>query len=74
VIEAVMRRKGQPMARRDRKKNDPHPPQQARLDASHESDTRGEHRYDAAHQTSAEQQAREERDELKRRLAGRARR
>jgi hypothetical protein len=44
---------------------------QERLDASHESDTRGEHRYDDIHQTGPEQKARQERDELKRRLAGR---
>lgn len=45
--------------------------EQERLDASHESDTRGEHRYDAVHQTGAEQEARQQRDDLKRRLAGR---
>ena len=43
---------------------------QARLDASHQSDTRGEHRYADLHQTRAEQQARKERDDLKQRLAG----
>jgi hypothetical protein len=45
--------------------------QQERLDASHQSDTRGEHRYDDVHQTGAEQEARQERDDLKQRLAGR---
>jgi hypothetical protein len=41
------------------------------LDVSHQSDTRGEHRYDAVHLTGAEQRARQERDDLKQRLAGR---
>ena len=39
-----------------------------RLDASHESNTRGEHRYANAHQTEAEQKARRDRDDLKRAL------
>ena len=38
---------------------------QGRLDASHDSDRRGEHRYDAAHQTAAATKARQERDDLK---------
>ena len=46
--------------------------EQQRIDASHDSDTRGEHRYDDAHQTAAEQEARRDRDDLKRRLASRA--
>ena len=37
-----------------------------RLDASHDSNMRGEHRYADAHQTVAEQQARRDRDNLKR--------
>jgi hypothetical protein len=37
-----------------------------RLDASHDSNTRGEHRYADVHQTEAEQQARRDRDNLKR--------
>lgn len=45
--------------------------EQDRLDASHESDVRGEHRYLDAHQTGAEQTARRDRDDLKRRLAAR---
>lgn len=45
--------------------------EQERLDGSHESDMRGEHRYGGAHQTRAEHKAREERDVLKQRLAGR---
>ena len=45
--------------------------EQDRLDQSHQSDTRGEHRYQGVHQTGAEQQARQERDDLKQRLAGR---
>jgi hypothetical protein len=44
--------------------------QQGRLDVSHQSDTRGEHRYGDAHQTEAEQRARKNRDDLKWRLAG----
>jgi hypothetical protein len=44
-------------------------PAQERLDESHQSDTRGEHRYDDVHQTGAEQEARQERDDLKQRLA-----
>ncbi len=43
---------------------------QQRLDTTHESNVRGEHRYDDAHQTVAEQEARSDRDELKRRLGG----
>jgi hypothetical protein len=46
-------------------------PDRDRLDASHESDIRGEHRYPDAHQSDAEQAARRNRDDLKRRLAGR---
>ena len=42
-----------------------------RLDASHQSDTRGEHRYDDAHQTASEQEARRNRDALKQRLGRR---
>jgi hypothetical protein len=41
-----------------------------RLDASHESDARGEHRYPDTHQTAAEQSARQNRDDLKRRMSG----
>jgi hypothetical protein len=44
--------------------------EQQRRDANHQSDTRGEHRYSDVHQTEAEQQARQERDDLKQRLAG----
>lgn len=51
---------------RDRRRS-----QQEQLDASHESDRRGEHRYDDGHQTAAEQEARKDRDELKQRLRGR---
>jgi hypothetical protein len=39
-----------------------------RLDANHDSDARGEHRYGDAHQTEAEQATRKERDDLKRAL------
>lgn len=39
------------------------------LDSSHESDVRGEHRYSGIHQTRAERTARQNRDDLKRRLA-----
>ena len=48
-------------AREDRSERD-------RLDASHDSNTRGEHRYTDAHQTDAERKARRERDDLKRAL------
>jgi hypothetical protein len=40
------------------------------LDASHDSDARGEHRYPDTHQTPTEQQARQHRDDLKARLGG----
>lgn len=43
--------------------------EQEHLDTSHQSDTRGEHRYGDVHQTRAEREARQERDDLKRRLA-----
>jgi hypothetical protein len=46
-------------------------PAQQGLDAAHDSDRRGEHRYDDAHQTAAEKKARQERDDLKQRLASR---
>jgi hypothetical protein len=45
--------------------------EQQDLDAAHDSDLRGEHRFDGAHQTEPERKAREERDHLKQRLAGR---
>ena len=45
------------------------PSEQHALDASHQSDTRGEHRYDDFHQTASEQGARHQRDQLKQRLA-----
>lgn len=47
---------------------DARPSEQQALDASHQSDTRGEHRYDDLHQTASEQQTRQERDQLKQRL------
>src|SRR5512132_3510531 len=61
------RRTDKERATSDRRRSD-----QERLDASHQSDTRGEHRYDDIHQTGSEQKARQQRDELKRRLAGRS--
>jgi len=45
--------------------------EQDRLDASHQSGTRGEHRYSDVHQTGAEQKSRQDRDDLKQRLSGR---
>lgn len=60
------RRIDNPRAAGDRRR-----PAQERLDQSHQSDTRGEHRYDDVQQTGAEQEARRERDDLKQRLAGR---
>jgi hypothetical protein len=41
---------------------------QKRLDSSHESDVRGEHRYSGVHQTPADRQARQDRHDLKTRL------
>jgi hypothetical protein len=41
------------------------------LDHSHESNSRGEHRYPDEHQRPAERQARQDRDELKKRLGQR---
>lgn len=40
------------------------------LDTSHDSSARGEHRYADTHQTDAEQQARHDRDALKRKMGG----
>ena len=40
------------------------------LDTSHDSSARGEHRYADTHQTEGEQQARHDRDALKRKLGG----
>lgn len=42
----------------------------AAFDATHESSARGEHRYGDSHQTKAEQKARDDRDNLKRKLGG----
>ena len=42
----------------------------AALDATHDSSARGEHRYPDAQQTDAEQKARHDRDDLKRKLGG----
>ena len=42
---------------------------QERLDATYQSDARGEHRYPDLHQTRPEQEARQARDDLKQRLA-----
>ena len=44
----------------DRDRND--------LDRRHESDRRGEHRYDDAHQRPAERRSRQDRDDLKEKL------
>ena len=43
----------------------------ATFDAAHDSSARGEHRYPDAHQTDAERDARDGRDDFKRRLTGR---
>jgi hypothetical protein len=43
----------------------------ATFDAAHDSSARGEHRYPDTHQTDAEREARDDRDDLKRKLAGR---
>ena len=45
--------------------------EEGRLDTGHDSASRGEHRYPAAQLTRSEQDARRERDALKRRLAPR---
>ena len=47
--------------------------QRDRLDASHESDVRGEHRYPNVGQTEGQRRAREDRDDLKRALGGQRR-
>jgi hypothetical protein len=39
------------------------------LDRDHDSDARGEHRYPDVHQTGAERQSRQHRDDLKKSLA-----
>ena len=49
---------------RDRRRS-----QQQQLDVTHQSDIRGEHRYPDLHQTRAEREARQARDDLKQRLA-----
>lgn len=43
----------------------------AAFDAAYDSSARGEHRYPDSHQTEAEQKARDNRDDLKRKLEGR---
>lgn len=43
----------------------------ATFDATHDSSARGEHRYPDADQTEAERDARDDRDDFKRRLAHR---
>jgi hypothetical protein len=55
--------------RKNRRPNRGQRSERDRLDASHDSNTRGEHRYADAHQTEAEQKARRDRDNLKRALA-----
>ena len=40
----------------------------AAFDGTHDSSARGEHRYPDSHQTEAEQKARHDRDDLKRKL------
>jgi hypothetical protein len=41
---------------------------QDKSDREHDSDARGEHRYPDAHQTPKEREARQDRDDLKRKL------
>jgi hypothetical protein len=43
----------------------------ATFDAAHDSSARGEHRFPDAHQTETERDARDGRDDFKRRMAGR---
>jgi hypothetical protein len=54
---------------KNRRPDAEHRSERDRLDASHDSNARGEHRYADAHQTEAEQKARRDRDDLKRALA-----
>lgn len=56
-------------ARRDAA--DHHASARATFDAAHDSSARGEHRYPDAHQTETERDARDGRDDFKRRMAGR---
>ena len=51
-----------------RREADPPGAERDRLDANHDSDARGEHRYPDTHQTRTERNARRERDDLKRSL------
>ena len=60
----VGRGRGNGPEARDRRRS-----QQERLDATHQSDTRGEHRYPDLHQTRTGREARQARDDLKQRLA-----
>ena len=48
-----------------------HATARATFDATHDSSARGEHRYPDAQQTKAERDARNGRDDFKRRIAGR---
>lgn len=57
--------------RKNRQPDREHRSERDRLDASHDSNMRGEHRYADAHQTEAEQKTRRDRDDLKRALASR---
>ena len=53
-----------------RQKNAETARRRAAFDATHDSSARGEHRYPDSHQTVAEQKARQNRDDLKRKLGG----
>jgi len=55
--------------RKNQRRDRAHRSERDRLDASHDSNARGEHRYADTHQTEAEQKARRDRDDLKRALA-----
>jgi len=48
-----------------------HVSDRATFDATYDSSARGEHRYPDAHQTEGERDARDGRDDFKRRMAGR---
>jgi hypothetical protein len=61
------------VTRKNRRPDREHRSERDRLDASHDSNARGEHRYADAHQTKAEQKARRDRDDLKRALASQRR-
>ena len=59
------------MKKDERRKSVERAGRNAAFDATHDSSARGEHRYPDAQQTEAEQKARHDRDDLKRKLGRR---